>query len=81
MPVRASHLPNYIERSSLQELHAVGELRAARIPASKRTIAKMIEKGWIEYVGLAYRITPVGEAAMKAKIPTCPCRKPHLAGE
>ena len=83
MPVRASHLPNHLERSCLLELRALGESRAAQLHAGKRTIIKMIEKGWIERAELAYRITPTGEAALKAKIPT-PKRNrntgAHLAG-
>ena len=70
MPLRASHLPNHVERVCLQELRGRDELKADRLPASKRALAKMIGKGWIESSGLAYRITPAGEAAMKAKIPT-----------
>jgi DNA-binding PadR family transcriptional regulator len=44
-------------------------------PAGKQTIAGMVAKGWIEMQtnasgGTRYRITPDGEAALKAKIPT-----------
>ena len=42
--------------------------------AGKRTIAGMVEKGWVEKqidanMGERFRITPAGEAALKAKIP------------
>ena len=70
MPLRAGHLPNHVERSCLQKLRAHAELRADRLPAGKQALARLIEKGWIESSGFAYRITPAGEAAMKAKIPT-----------
>ena len=70
MPLRPGHLPNHVERSCLQQLQAHCELRADRLPAGKQALAKLIEKGWIESLGFAYRITPAGEAAMKAKIPT-----------
>ena len=70
MPLRASHLPNHAERRCLQELRGRDELRADRLPVNKRALAKMIEKGWIASSGLAYWITPAGEAAMKEKIPT-----------
>jgi DNA-binding PadR family transcriptional regulator len=44
-------------------------------PAGKQTIAGMVAKGWIEMQmdangGARYRITPDGEAALKAKIPS-----------
>jgi DNA-binding PadR family transcriptional regulator len=44
-------------------------------PASRTTITGMLAKGWIERdadasSGERYRITPAGQAALKAKIPT-----------
>jgi len=72
VPARARHLPTTSEREALQRLRASGEMTLKAIgPASHRTILKMIAKGWIERASesLAYRITPDGEAALRAKIP------------
>jgi hypothetical protein len=75
MPARPSHLPQNVERSALQKLRATQGLASAQLhPAGKGTIAKMVEKGWIESqldarAGTRYCITPAGEAALKAKIP------------
>lgn len=49
-------------------------------PASRWTIAGMIAKGWVKKQmganrGERYRITPAGEAALKAKIPDPPRRR------
>jgi len=75
MPPRPSHLPHNLERSALQKLSAAQGLPLAQLhPAGPQTIARMLEKGWIERqldpgVSTRYRITPAGEAALKAKIP------------
>jgi DNA-binding PadR family transcriptional regulator len=78
MPARASHIPHNLERTTLQKMNATHGLSSAQLhPAGKHTIARMIAKGWIEKQmdangGARYRITPTGEAALKAKIPTPP---------
>ena len=75
MPSRPSHLPHNLERTALQKMSATHGLLAAQLhPAGERTIAAMVAKGWIEKRtdadgGVRYRITPAGEAALKAKIP------------
>ena len=50
MPPRPSHLPHNVERTALQLLNRTGAaLPALRLyPASRRTIAGMLNKGWIE---------------------------------
>jgi hypothetical protein len=75
MPPRPSHLPHNLERTALQKLSATYGLPLAKLhPAGKKTIANMMAKGWIEKqvddAGTTFRITPAGEAALKAKIPT-----------
>jgi hypothetical protein len=72
MPARASHLPSHIERRALLELRSRGELSARDLePTGKRSILKMMEKGWVEGGGATrtYRITPAGEAALRAQLP------------
>ena len=76
MPPRPSHLPHNLERTALQKMSATQGLPLAQLhPAGKQTIARMLAKGWIEGQlnaggGTRYCITPAGEAALKAKIPT-----------
>ena len=75
MPPRPSHIPHNLERTALQKLSAAQGLPLAQLhPAGPQTIARMLEKGWIERqsdVGaiIRYCITPAGQAALKAKIP------------
>jgi hypothetical protein len=75
MPPRPSHLPHNVERTALQKMSATRGLPLEKLyPASKRTVAGMIAKGWIERqidasAGATFRITPAGEAALRAKIP------------
>jgi hypothetical protein len=75
MPARSRHVPHYLERSTLQRMSATKGLPSTQMhPAGKSTIAGMLAKGWIKTQmvtgGVAsYLITPVGEAALKAKIP------------
>jgi hypothetical protein len=74
MPSRPSHLPHNVERTALQKMSATRGLPFAQMhPAGKRTIAGMVEKGWIakqlDGARAIYHITPAGEAALKAKIP------------
>ena len=73
MPARAPHLPHYIERTALQKLCAVPELPATHLlPAGQKTLANMVQKGWIESSPgsmARYRITAQGETALKAEIP------------
>jgi DNA-binding MarR family transcriptional regulator len=88
MPQRASHIPHHLERTTLQKMNATHWLSSAQLhPAGKHTIARLIAKGWIEKQmdagGVRYRITPAGEAALKAKIPTPPQirrREPNKPG-
>lgn len=69
MPARASHIPTHRERSILQMLLTRGELQRRQLETAAVTIAKMVEKGWIEIVNPSnYRITAAGTAAVKAKI-------------
>jgi len=72
MPTRASHLPTHLERSALQKLAARGELSARSLePTGKRTILKMMAKGWVERGGVrgTYRITSAGNGALRAQLP------------
>ena len=71
MPARRSDIPQAIERSALQRMSASRGLSPDKMhPAGKKTIAGMLEKGWIERQadGRTYCITPAGEAALKAPI-------------
>jgi hypothetical protein len=75
MPARPSHIPHSTERSALQKLMKGQSLSLVKLhPAGKNTVAAMLSKGWIASEanahGLRYRITPVGEAAFRAKIPS-----------
>jgi DNA-binding PadR family transcriptional regulator len=76
MPARPSHIPHNLERTTLQKMNATEGLPARQLyPAGQVTLDGMIAKGWIEKQmdanrGVRYRITPAGEAALKAKIPT-----------
>jgi hypothetical protein len=74
MAQRPSHIPTYAERSALQRLssnewHFERTLR----PAGPNTIARMLEKGWIERLPSSterkLRITQAGKFALKALIP------------
>ena len=73
MPARPAHLPHYVERTALQKLRATSDLPATHLmPAGQKTLANMVQKGWITpSAGGAtrYRITPAGETALKAEIP------------
>lgn len=73
MPARAPHLPHYIERTALQKLRAYADLPATHLlPAGQKTLANMVQKGWIESTPgsmARYRITPEGETALRAEIP------------
>jgi predicted transcriptional regulator len=73
MPARPSHIPHAIERAALQKMSLTKGLRAEHLyPAGKQIIAGMLSKGWIEKQsdGLTYCITPAGDAAFRAVIPT-----------
>ena len=49
MVPRASHIPHAIERSALQKLAAGNALAARHLhPAGTQTLARMVEKGWVE---------------------------------
>ena len=71
MPARPSHLPHNLERNALQKLSGTDGLPLVKLhPTGKRTVAGMIAKGWIEKRvngGETFRITPAGEAALKAR--------------
>jgi DNA-binding PadR family transcriptional regulator len=57
----------------MQSMRVRGELPLAKLyPTGKPTLERMLAKGWIEVGGSpeTYRITPAGEAALKAKLPT-----------
>jgi hypothetical protein len=74
---RPPHLPRNIERTALQKMRASQWLPAISLhPAGEPTIAGMVAKGWIERQldgsDVMYRITPLGEAALKEKIPISP---------
>ncbi len=71
MPARVSHLPTYRERVALQLLRGRSELPLKALhPTGMSTVAKMVSKGWVECVSAGtYRITPAGDAAMKAELP------------
>jgi len=70
MPPRASHLPNIDERSFLQKLSHNAEMPASNL-GSSAIFVKFMVKGWIEAGSSAHvcRITPTGEAAMRAEFP------------
>jgi hypothetical protein len=75
MPSRPGHLPHNLERTALQKMSAERGLPSSALhPAGKNTIAGMLANGWIVKQavggGVKYLITPAGEAALKAKIPT-----------
>jgi len=63
---------NHRHRQYLQHLRGGHWVKVTRLPESKRLVAIMHEKGWIEAQGsgreLAYRITAAGLAAMKIPV-------------
>jgi len=74
MPPRPSHIPTYIERSALQWLRSrEWDIEENLRPTGPSTIARMLEKGWIERLPDAtprkVRITEAGQAALKVRIP------------
>ena len=71
MPPRKAHLPNHRERTALLLLRTHGELPVVKLhPTGLSTITRMVEKAWVECRGSnVYRITPAGEAALKAQLP------------
>ncbi len=71
MAQRLDHLPHHVERTLLLEMRARGELSLPPREPGRPTIIKMLAKGWVEGVDkpYTYRITPAGEAALKAKMP------------
>ena len=73
MPARPSHIPHATERTTLQKMSLTRGLPPEKLhPAGKLVIASMQAKGWIEKQadGRTYCITPAGDAALKAIIPT-----------
>jgi hypothetical protein len=81
MPARDTRFPTHRERSALYLLLKKGGLPAAQLsPASASTISSMLGKGWLQRsedptFGPIYFITPAGEAALKAVIPSQPDRR------
>jgi hypothetical protein len=81
MPARDSRFPTHRERSALYLLLKKGGLPAVQLsPASTSTISGMQKKGWLQRsedptFGLIYYITPAGEVALKAVIPSQPDRR------
>ena len=72
MTPRASTIPNHYERSALTKLASGRELPFSKLfPAGRHTIAKLLEKGWIERAGPKQhcRITEGGRAALRAEMP------------
>ena len=71
MTPRDAHLPNHRERTAMLLLRTHGELPLLKLyPTGLSTITRMVEKAWVERVGSnLYRITPAGEAALKAELP------------
>ena len=71
MVPRDAHLPSHRERTAMLLLRAHGELPAVKLhPTGLSTITRMVEKAWVERAGSnVYRITPAGEAALKAELP------------
>jgi hypothetical protein len=70
MPARDPSLPTVRERQALQLLLS-GDWKSVRAiyPPESRTLARMIEKGWIERKPLGvYRITDTGRMAFRSKI-------------
>ena len=68
VPPRPSHIPNHYERSALTKLASGHELGLSKLLVGHKTIGKLLEKGWIERAGSAYRITEGGKAALRAKV-------------
>ena len=68
MTPRPSHIPNHYERSALTKLARGRELQFSKLLVRRHTIAKLLEKGWIERAGSAYRMTEGGKAALRAKV-------------
>jgi DNA-binding PadR family transcriptional regulator len=73
MALRAEHVPAHRETVVLQKLRAVAEMSSSKLDptAAGRTLSKLLAKGWIER-GVNrrhYRITQLGEAALREPIP------------
>jgi hypothetical protein len=81
MPARNSQFPTYRERSALQLLLKKDWLPATRLlPAGPTTISGMMKKGWLRRkqdlaFGSTYCITPKGEVALRALIPSEPYKR------
>lgn len=73
MPARPSHIPHATERTALQRMSLTRGVRPEQMhPAGKQIISGMLAKGWIEKQpdGRTYCITPAGDEALRAIIPT-----------
>ena len=64
--------PNHYQRQIMQLLRGAGWVQAIALPSSPRTIAKLVNKGWIEKrdtsSGPVYRLTEAGLQAKKAPV-------------
>ncbi len=67
MPPRAGYLPDVYERNALQKLLTY-EQPAVRV-GTPSLVAKLLTKGWIERRNSGLRITELGMAALKVKLP------------
>ena len=58
----------------MQRMHDRGSIKAIEVPWGSRTLAVLIEKGWVESCGdgrdKVFRITEQGIVAKKARIPS-----------
>ena len=73
MPAGPSHIPQARERAALQKMSPTRGIRPEQLhPAGKQMIASMVAKGWIKKQpdGRTFCITPAGETALRAVIPT-----------
>jgi len=73
MPARPSHIPQAKERTALQKMSLTQGITPVELfPAGKQMIESMAAKGWIKKQpdGRTYCITPAGNEALKAVIPT-----------
>jgi DNA-binding PadR family transcriptional regulator len=65
--------PNHREREIMQRLRGSGWVKALTLPGAPKIIQRLLSRGWIESQGsgreLAYRITEMGLAVKKLRIP------------
>ena len=74
MPARSRHIPNSVERTTLQRMSVTKGLPFEKLyPSGKQTVASVMAKGWIERRSddrgrAVYCITGAGQEALKAAI-------------